>query len=82
VSRAQCRALVHVPARPTWEAMTLEHVRAELRALRASWPYAYAHAAGCTWGTDPRLAWVHERERRLLAVIRALQTVSAECPVR
>ena len=43
--------------------------RAELRVLRASWEYAYANAHSCSWGTDPRLAWVHRRERDLLALI-------------
>lgn len=39
---------------------------AELHRLRGSWEYAFANAPGPTWGDDPRLAWVHQRERELL----------------
>lgn len=39
----------------------------ELRALRASWEWAFANAHGCSWGNDPRLLWVREREAELLA---------------
>lgn len=53
--------------------MPLSHtddLHRELRELRASWEYAFANAHGCTYGSsDPRLAWVHQRERDLLARI-------------
>lgn len=43
--------------------------RQELRSLRASWEWAFAHAHGCSWGHDPRLDWVRRRERELVEQI-------------
>jgi hypothetical protein len=50
--------------------MTADDAHKELRALRATNAWAFAHAAGCTYGRNPDLDWVLERERDLVAVIR------------
>jgi xanthine/CO dehydrogenase XdhC/CoxF family maturation factor len=47
----------------------LTEARAELRALQASWEYAFARGARCGGGYHPSLEPVLDRERDLLAVI-------------
>ena len=47
--------------------------RVELRALRASWEYAFAHGAQCNGGYHPSLERVVSRERDLLALIQEHQ---------
>ena len=49
--------------------MSYAEASAKLRELRGSWAYAYANSHGCSWGSDPRLDWVHEEEQRLVAII-------------
>ena len=48
--------------------MNLEALRAELKALQASWEYAYAMGHGCSVGDHPR----HQEVRRRVADLRAL----------
>jgi hypothetical protein len=47
----------------------LTHAETQLRELRSTWAYAFANAHGCTYGSDDSLAWVHEREATLMAII-------------
>lgn len=45
--------------------------RAELKALRSTWEYAFAHGAMCDGGTGrPEYITVRERERDLLAILK------------
>jgi hypothetical protein len=48
--------------------MSLEELEAELKALLASWEYAYAMGHGCSIGDHPR----HRDVRRRVADLRAL----------
>jgi hypothetical protein len=47
--------------------MTLEALQAELKALLASWEYAYAMGHGCSVGDHPQ----HRAVRRRVEVLRA-----------
>jgi hypothetical protein len=49
--------------------MSLEELKAELRALLASWEYAYAMGHGCSIGDHPRLRDVRRRVADLRALI-------------
>jgi hypothetical protein len=46
-----------------------EALRAELKALLASWEYAYAMGHGCSLGDHPRFRAVRERAQDLRARI-------------
>jgi hypothetical protein len=48
--------------------MSLEALQAELKALMASWEYAYAMGHGCSLGDHP----AHRDVRRRVADLRAL----------
>ena len=57
----------------------LQEAIAALRALLASWPYAFAMAGGCNGGSEhPRLREVREENERLRARCRHLRARIAE----
>ena len=51
----------------------IQELRRELRALMASWEYAYAMGHGCSLGDHPRHKAVRERVDNLYAQISELQ---------
>lgn len=48
---------------------TLIEARTELKALRATWTYAFAHGSGCAYGNHPDRQDIFRQEDDLIAII-------------